>query len=47
MLALSLVFAVLAFYTHRENIKRLIHGTENKIGQKVKIPTADSEQDVK
>ncbi|MBQ8800305.1 MAG: glycerol-3-phosphate 1-O-acyltransferase PlsY [Lachnospiraceae bacterium] len=38
MLALSAVFAVLAFYTHRENIKRLLHGTENKIGQKVKIP---------
>lgn len=41
MLALSSVFAILAFYTHRENIKRLIHGTENKIGQKVKIDTAD------
>lgn len=37
MLALSAVFAVLAFYTHRENIKRLLHGTENKIGQKVNI----------
>lgn len=43
MLALSLVFAVLAFYTHRENIKRLMSGTENKIGQKVKIQTEDSE----
>ncbi len=41
MLALSLVFAVLAFYTHRENIKRLISGTENKIGQKVKIETSE------
>ena len=43
MLLLSLVFAVLAFYTHRENIKRLMSGTENKIGQKVTIPTGDSE----
>ena len=41
MLVLSLVFAVLAFYTHRENIKRLIAGNENKIGQKVKIPKED------
>ncbi len=45
MFALSAVFAVLAFYTHRENIKRLIHGTENKIGQKVKISTADEAKD--
>ena len=44
MLALSLVFAVLAFYTHRENIKRLMSGTENKIGQKVKIQTEVSEK---
>ena len=43
MLALSAVFAVLAFYTHRENIKRLVSGTENKIGQKVKINKEDSE----
>lgn len=47
MLALSLVFAVLAFYTHRENIKRLIHGTENKIGQKVKIETEASGKEEK
>lgn len=44
MLILSAVFAVLAFYTHRENIKRLLRGTENKIGQKVKIPTEDAEK---
>lgn len=44
MLILSAVFAVLAFYTHRENIKRLLKGNENKIGQKVKIPTEDAEK---
>lgn len=44
MLVLSIVFAVLAFYTHRENIKRLLHGTENKIGQKVRIPTEDNKE---
>lgn len=34
---LCIVFAVLiclAFYQHRENIKRLLNGTENKLGQK-------------
>ena len=47
MLLLSLVFAVLAFYTHRENIKRLLSGTENKIGQKVKIEAETSEAEEK
>jgi len=28
------VLTVLVFYTHRENIKRLISGTERKIGEK-------------
>ncbi|MDF2510294.1 MAG: hypothetical protein K0S04_160 [Herbinix sp.] len=37
MLILSLLFMVLAFIKHSPNIKRLINGTENKIGQKVKI----------
>lgn len=45
MLAVSAVFALLAFYTHRENIKRLIHGNENKIGQKVKIPSEEKEEE--
>jgi len=37
MLIVSLVFMASAFFMHRSNIKRLIQGTENKIGQKVKI----------
>lgn len=37
MLILSLAFMVLAFIKHRSNIKRLLNGTENKIGQRVKI----------
>lgn len=37
MLIVSSLFAVLAFYTHRQNIKRLLTGTENKIGKKVNI----------
>lgn len=37
MLVLSLVFMVSAFIKHRSNIKRLMNGTENKIGQRVKI----------
>lgn len=42
MLCVSVVFAVLAFFTHRENIKRLFHGTENKIGKKAQIPVQES-----
>lgn len=37
MFIVSLVFTASAFIKHRSNIKRLIRGTENKIGQKVKI----------
>lgn len=33
---LGWIFAIFAFYRHRENIKRLIKGTENKISQKKK-----------
>jgi glycerol-3-phosphate acyltransferase PlsY len=36
-LALAALFAVLTllvFFVHRENIKRLLAGTESKIGQK-------------
>ena len=31
------ILTVLVFYTHRGNIKRLLTGTEHKIGQKVKL----------
>lgn len=37
MLIVSLLFTISAFIKHRANIKRLMDGTENKIGQKVKI----------
>ncbi len=37
MLIVSMAFTILAFVRHRSNIKRLINGTENKIGQRVKI----------
>ncbi len=37
MLIVALVFMSLAFLKHRSNIKRLLNGTENKIGQRVKI----------
>lgn len=37
MLILSLIFMISAFIKHRSNIKRLFNGTENKIGQRVKI----------
>lgn len=34
MLIVSLLFTALAYYKHRDNIKRLLNGTERKIGQK-------------
>jgi len=37
MLMLSFAFMILAFFKHRGNIKRLMNGTENKIGQRVKV----------
>lgn len=37
MLIVSLIFMALAFIKHRSNIKRLLNGTENKLGQRVKI----------
>lgn len=34
ILAFAILFAASAFFTHRSNIKRLIEGTENKVGSK-------------
>lgn len=41
MLLVGFVFTLLAFIKHRENIKRILNGTENKLGQKVKIEHKD------
>lgn len=38
---LLLIVIVLGFVRHKANIKRLLSGTENKIGQRVKLPEAD------
>lgn len=37
MLIVALIFTALAFIKHRTNIYRLLHGTENKLGQRVNI----------
>lgn len=37
MLIVAIIFTALAFIKHLANIKRLISGTENKLGQKVNI----------
>ncbi len=37
MLIVSLIFTLSAFIKHRSNMKRLMSGTENKLGQKVKV----------
>lgn len=34
MLVISLLFTILAYVQHRQNIVRLFHGTENKLGAK-------------
>lgn len=34
MVILCCIFMLLAFFKHRNNIKRLVNGTENKLGQK-------------
>ncbi len=36
ILIFAVLFAASAFFTHRSNIKRLIEGTENKVGSKKK-----------
>jgi len=40
---MSALFAGLAFYTHRANIKRLLAGNENKIGKKAKESSESAE----
>lgn len=35
LVAVGFIFTAMAIWRHRENIKRLINGTENKLGQKV------------
>lgn len=42
MMVISLLFTLFAYFQHRENIVRLIHGNENKLGQKKEAN--DSEQ---
>lgn len=37
MLYVALIYTILAFIKHRSNIKRLLTGTENKLGQRVNI----------
>ncbi len=37
MLVVALAFMALAFIKHHSNIKRILNGTENKIGQRVKM----------
>jgi glycerol-3-phosphate acyltransferase PlsY len=34
MFQFSLALVALIFYTHRQNIRRLLAGTENRFGQK-------------
>lgn len=42
MLIVALIFMTLAFIKHQSNIRRLMNGTENKIGQKVTIDNKEA-----
>lgn len=43
ILLLSLFFTAMIYWRHRANIKRLISGTERKMGQKVEVPPKKEE----
>ncbi len=40
-----LVIVLLGFVRHKSNIQRLLAGTENKLGQRVRLPDADGEKE--
>ena len=44
IIAVSCMYTVMAFFQHRQNIKRLMNGTENKIGQKKKNMETNKEE---
>lgn len=41
MLLVALTFTLLAFIKHSQNIKRILNGSENKLGQRVKIDSKE------
>lgn len=45
MLIIAILYALSAFYTHRTNIKRLLNGTENKLGQRAKVKTESDKEE--
>ena len=44
MMVISLLFTVFAYFQHRQNIVRLIHGNENKLWQKKEEKEAASDE---
>ena len=47
IIIVSCMYTAMAFFQHRANIKRLMNGTENKIGQKKKLAAEAAESDTK
>ena len=45
MLIIAILYALSAFFSHRTNLKRLMNGTENKIGQKTRIKPEDVKEE--
>lgn len=39
MVIIACMFTASGVFTHRQNIKRLLNGTERKLGQRVEVPT--------
>lgn len=42
VVGVACLYMISAFFQHRQNIKRLLNGTENKIGQHVKVKAEDN-----
>ena len=46
IIVVSCLYTAMAFFQHRANIKRLLNGTENKIGQKKKQAAEEAANDI-
>lgn len=45
MVIIACLFTASGVFSHRQNIKRLLNGTERKLGQKVEIPTENGKEE--
>ncbi len=45
MLIIAILYTISAFYSHRTNIKRLLNGTENKLGQRAEVKSKNEKEE--